>query len=846
MFLKLAKILKAGEGKNLRKYDDLITSVNNLEEEISKLSDDGLAAMTALLRQRYDNGQDIKALMPEAFAVVRETAKRTIGMRHFDIQIMGGAVLFEGKIAEMKTGEGKTLVATLPVYLNSFTAKATHLVTVNDYLAKRDSEWMGPIYKFLGLKVGLLQHDMPGSDKKQQYLCDVIHGTNNEFGFDYLRDNMVLRVEDMVQNGRPFAIIDEVDSILIDEARTPLIISGVAQGTTEMYQRFARIIPGLTKEEDYEIDEKARTVAITESGVERVEEITGLDNLYSPQNFRYIHALNQALKAQNLFKRDVDYMLKDGQILIVDEFTGRLMPGRRYSEGLHQAIEAKEGVKIRDENQTLATITIQNYFRMYEKLAGMTGTAITEAAEFRHIYDLETVVIPTNMPMIRDDLPDLIYKNEDIKYEKVVDDIIERHGKGQPMLVGTISIEKSERLSGMLKRRGIPHQVLNAKYHEKEAEIIAEAGQKAAVTIATNMAGRGTDIVLGEGVVGLGGLHVLGTERHESRRIDNQLRGRSGRQGDIGSSQFYLSTGDDLLRLFGSDRIYSVMDTFNFPEDMPIQHPLISRSIENAQRQVEGRNFEVRKHVLEYDDVMNKQREVIYARRKNILEEKDLGETALKMLEDVVDASVSFHINDREYPERWDLEGLESFLVAIFKKESISDILDRDRIIDQKWDIKRLKQEITSRGIQLYGLREGEYSPETIRRLEKIVMLNVIDNMWRGHLLEMDYLKEGIGLRAIAQKDPLVEYKHEAFSLFKQLIDEIKFDTVKLLFNARIVTAGEQEVRKSQELANITASGPSEPAPERREPVRAESSKVGRNAPCPCGSGKKYKKCCGK
>ena len=846
MFLKLAKILKAGEGKNLRKYDDLITSVNNLEEEISKLSDDGLAAMTALLRQRYDNGQDIKALMPEAFAVVRETAKRTIGMRHFDIQIMGGAVLFEGKIAEMKTGEGKTLVATLPVYLNSFTAKATHLVTVNDYLAKRDSEWMGPIYKFLGLKVGLLQHDMPGSDKKQQYLCDVIHGTNNEFGFDYLRDNMVLRVEDMVQNGRPFAIIDEVDSILIDEARTPLIISGVAQGTTEMYQRFARIIPGLTKEEDYEIDEKARTVAITESGVERVEEITGLDNLYSPQNFRYIHALNQALKAQNLFKRDVDYMLKDGQILIVDEFTGRLMPGRRYSEGLHQAIEAKEGVKIRDENQTLATITIQNYFRMYEKLAGMTGTAITEAAEFRHIYDLETVVIPTNMPMIRDDLPDLIYKNEDIKYEKVVDDIIERHGKGQPLLVGTISIEKSERLSGMLKRRGIPHQVLNAKYHEKEAEIIAEAGQKAAVTIATNMAGRGTDIVLGEGVVGLGGLHVLGTERHESRRIDNQLRGRSGRQGDIGSSQFYLSTGDDLLRLFGSDRIYSVMDTFNFPEDMPIQHPLISRSIENAQRQVEGRNFEVRKHVLEYDDVMNKQREVIYARRKNILEEKDLGETALKMLEDVVDASVSFHINDREYPERWDLEGLESFLVAIFKKESISDILDRDRIIDQKWDIKRLKQEITSRGIQLYGLREGEYSPETIRRLEKIVMLNVIDNMWRGHLLEMDYLKEGIGLRAIAQKDPLVEYKHEAFSLFKQLIDEIKFDTVKLLFNARIVTAGEQEVRKSQELANITASGPSEPAPERREPVRAESSKVGRNAPCPCGSGKKYKKCCGK
>ena len=845
MFSKLAKILKAGEGKNLKKYDSLITTVNNLEEEISKLSDDDLAAKTAALRQKYDNGQELTALMPEAYAVVREAAKRIIGMRHFDIQIMGGAVLFEGKIAEMKTGEGKTLVATLPVYLNSFTGKSTHLVTVNDYLAKRDSEWMGPVYNFLGLKVGLLQHDMTKSDKKQQYLCDVIHGTNNEFGFDYLRDNMVLSSEDMVQNGHPFAIIDEVDSILIDEARTPLIISGVAQGTTEMYQKFARIVPRLTNEEDYEIDEKARTVAITESGVEKVEKITGLDNLYSPQNFRYIHALNQSLKAQSLFKRDVDYMLKDGEILIVDEFTGRLMPGRRYSEGLHQAIEAKESVKIRDENQTLATITIQNYFRMYEKLAGMTGTAITEAGEFRHIYDLETVVIPTNMPMIRDDMPDLIYKNENIKYERVVEDIIERHGKGQPILVGTISIERSERLSGMLKRRGVPHQVLNAKYHEREAEIIAEAGQNATVTIATNMAGRGTDIVLGEGVVGLGGLHVLGTERHESRRIDNQLRGRSGRQGDAGSSQFYLSTEDELLRLFGSDRIYSVMDAFKFPEDMPIQHPIINRSIEGAQRQVEGRNFEVRKHVLEYDDVMNKQREVIYTRRKSILGQEDLKEVALKMLEDVAEASVSFHISDREYPEKWDLEGLETFLGAIFKKDSISDILDRDRIIEEKWDTKKLKAELVSRGVQLYGYREEEYSPEVIRKLEKMVMLNVIDNMWRGHLLEMDYLKEGIGLRAIAQKDPLVEYKHEAFNLFKQLINEIKFDTVKLLFNARIVSA-EQQQRHDQQLRNVSTSGPSESSPEKRQPVQAESSKVGRNEPCPCGSGKKYKKCCGK
>ena len=641
-----------------------------------------LSGKTAEFKERYKNGESLESMMPEAFAVVRETAKRTIGMRHFDVQIMGGAVLFEGKIAEMKTGEGKTLVATLPVYLNSITGKSTHMVTVNDYLAKRDSEWMGPVYDLLGLKVGLLQNGMDKADKKQAYLCDVIHGTNNEFGFDYLRDNMVLRSEDMVQTGHQFAIIDEVDSILIDEARTPLIISGIASGTTELYQQFARIVPRLTEDVDFDIDEKARTVAITEEGVEKVEQITGLDNLYSPQNFRMIHALNQSLKASHLFKKDVDYMLKDGEILIVDEFTGRLMPGRRYSEGLHQAIEAKEGVKIKDENQTLATITIQNYFRMYEKLAGMTGTALTEAGEFRHIYKLETVVIPTNMPMIRDDQPDLIYKDEDIKFDRVVEDIIQKYEKGQPVLVGTISIEKSERLSDLLKKRGIPHQVLNARYHEKEAEIIALAGQKNAVTIATNMAGRGTDIVLGDGVTELGGLHVLGTERHESRRIDNQLRGRSGRQGDIGSSQFYLSTQDDLLRLFGSERIYGVMQTFNFPDDMPIQHPIINRSIENAQRQVEGRNFEIRKHVLEYDDVMNKQREVIYGRRKNILEKNDLRETALNMLEDVVEASVRFHINEREYPENWDLEGLENFLSAIFKKENMAGIFDRERIIE--------------------------------------------------------------------------------------------------------------------------------------------------------------------
>ncbi|MBE3085055.1 MAG: preprotein translocase subunit SecA, partial [Bacteroidetes bacterium] len=612
MLNKFTSILKFGEGKKQKKYDEIVRMVNSLEPDISSLTNAQLAAKTFEFKERYSKDNNIDNLLFEAFAVVREVAKRTTNMRHFDVQIVGGIVLFEGKIAEMKTGEGKTLVATLPVYLNSIAGKSAHVVTVNDYLAKRDSQWMGPIYNLLGVRVGLLQHGMTTAERRIAYDCDVVYGTNSEFGFDYLRDNMVIHAEEMVQKGHSLAIVDEVDSILIDEARTPLIISGIAYETTELYKKFSQIVTRLIKDEDYEIDEKAKTAAVTEEGVSKVEKITGIENLYDPRNYLHIHALNQSLRAYNLFKKDVDYMIKDGEVLIVDEFTGRLMIGRRYSEGLHQAIEAKEHVKIKEENQTLATITIQNYFRMYEKLAGMTGTALTEAAEFRHIYKLETYVIPTNMPMIRDDLSDFIYKTEDSKFNAVVEDIISRYEKGQPVLVGTISIEKSERLSGMLKRRGIPHQVLNARYHEKEAEIIALAGQPKSVTIATNMAGRGTDIVLGPGVVDVGGLHVLGTERHESRRIDNQLRGRSGRQGDPGSSQFYLSLEDELLRLFGSDRIGWVMEKFNFPEDMPIQHPIIGRSIENAQRQVEGRNFEIRKHVLEYDDVMNKQREVIY------------------------------------------------------------------------------------------------------------------------------------------------------------------------------------------------------------------------------------------
>src|SRR4030043_1121070 len=849
MFEKIGNILKFGEGKKLKKYTDLINAVNNLEKDISALTDDKLSAKTAEFKQRFENGEKLEELMPEAFAVVRETAKRTLNMRHFDVQILGGAVLFEGKIAEMKTGEGKTLVATLPVYLNSFTGTGTHLVTVNDYLAKRDSEWMGAIYKFLGLKVGLIQHEMPAFEKKQQYRSDVVHGTNNEFGFDYLRDNMVMTKDNMVQNGHGYAIVDEVDSILIDEARTPLIISGIAQGTTEIYRKFAQVVPMLKINEDFDIDEKAKTAATTEEGVEKVEKILNIENLYSPSNFLYVLALNQSFKAFYLFKKDVDYMIKDGEVIIVDEFTGRLMPGRRYSEGLHQAIEAKERVKVRDENQTLATITIQNYFRMYKKLAGMTGTALTEATEFRHIYNLETVVIPTNMPMIRKDLPDLIYKTEQVKFNNVVEDIVSRNTRGQPVLVGTISIEKSERLSGLLKRRGIQHQVLNARYHEKEAEIIAKAGQNNAVTIATNMAGRGTDIVLGEGVVELGGLHVLGTERHESRRIDNQLRGRSGRQGDIGSSQFYLSTEDDLLRLFGSERIYRVMETFNFPDDVPIQHPMINRAIENAQRQVEGRNFEIRKHVLEYDDVMNKQREVIYTRRKNILEEENLKPVALNMTKDVIARSVDIHINPSDYPENWDLDTLSNYMAPLFATDIITDIMDRKKFSESKWDAGILKEKFTERAYRLYEERENIYSAPVIRGLEKIVMLNVIDNMWRGHLLEMDYLKEGIGLRAIGQLDPLVEYKREGFNLFKELIDEIKFDTVRLLYNVKIVPREQQEKQnavREHEVTNVVTSGPSKSGLKTLRAAPVNTKKIGRNEPCPCGSGKKYKKCCGR
>jgi preprotein translocase subunit SecA len=742
----LGNVLKFGAGKQQKKYEEIVREVSNLEPSVSNLTNAQLASKTFEFKQRYEKDKDLDSLLVEAFAVCREVAKRTINMRHFDVQIWGGVVLHEGKIAEMKTGEGKTLVATLPIYLYSFTGKTAHVVTVNDYLAKRDSQWMGPIYNLLGVKVGLLQHGMTTEEKKIAYSCDVVYGTNNEFGFDYLRDNMVIRKEDMVQSGHYYSIVDEVDSILIDEARTPLIISGIAYETTELYKKFSSVVPRLQREVDYEIDEKAKTAAVTEEGVEKVEKMLGIENLYDPRNYLYIHSLNQSLKAYSLFKRDVDYMIKDGEVIIVDEFTGRLMFGRRYSEGLHQAIEAKERVKIKEENQTLATITIQNYFRLYEKLAGMTGTALTESEEFRHIYKLETIVIPTNKPMIRTDMPDLIYKTEETKFNAVVEDIVSRYERGQPVLVGTISIEKSERLSSMLKRRGIPHQVLNAKYHEKEAEIIAFAGQQKTVTIATNMAGRGTDIVLGSGIVGLGGLHVLGTERHESRRIDNQLRGRSGRQGDPGSSQFYLSLEDDLLRLFGSERIGWVMERFNFPDDVPIQHPIINRSIENAQRQVESRNFEIRKHVLEYDDVMNKQREVIYKRRHIVLSEDDLKDYAIELIKGSISSIVDLYVNPNEYHENWNLDELKDFISSMFARDIFKYTSVKEAIENERIKSSDLKEVLANEAFSLYGSREKELTPEILRKLEKLVMLNIIDSRWREHLLEMDYLKEGIGL----------------------------------------------------------------------------------------------------
>ncbi|MBE0446740.1 MAG: preprotein translocase subunit SecA [Actinobacteria bacterium] len=842
MFSLLERVLRMGEGRKLKILEDKVAMVNAWEPEMAKLSDTELKAKTAEFKQRLADGETLDDLLPEAFATVREASKRVLSMRHFDVQIMGGIVLHEGKIAEMRTGEGKTLVATLPVYLNALEGNGVHVVTVNDYLAKRDSEWMGKVYEFLGLSTGLIQAEMPLEMRYDAYQADVTYGTNNEFGFDYLRDNMVTHISQRTQMGHHYAIVDEVDSILIDEARTPLIISGQPEQSADTYYAFARIVPKLKKGSDYEVDEKHRTVAVTEEGVARVEESLGIDNMYDHVNSQLVNHLQQALKAHALFKKDVDYLVKDGEVIIVDEFTGRLMEGRRYSEGLHQAIEAKEGVRIREENQTLATITLQNYFRMYEKLAGMTGTAATEADEFMHIYKLETVVIPTNMPMVRDDMADVIYKTEDIKFKAVIDDIVERHHRGQPVLVGTVSIERSERFSKMLKRRGVPHEVLNAKHHEREAEIIAQAGKRGAVTIATNMAGRGVDIILGgsppdaqraEEVKSAGGLHVLGTERHEARRIDNQLRGRSGRQGDPGSSQFYLSLEDDLMRLFGSARIGGVMERLGVPDDQPIEHNLISKSIETAQKQVEAQNFSIRKHVLQYDDVMNKQREVIYEERRRVLEGEDLRDRVLAMIDDVMRGAVMMFTSEATYPEQWDWDGLFSYVNQLFPLGWGKESIDITKITQEE-----LEQRLIEAATNKYIEREEELSPEVVRDIERLVMLEVIDNKWREHLYEMDYLKEGIGLRAIGQRDPLVEYKSEAYDMFQAMTENIKEDVLKYMFHVQVVR---EELARPRQRVMVADAGSSVEPPK----PRVNSNKVGRNDPCPCGSGKKYKKCCG-
>ncbi|MCK4988631.1 MAG: preprotein translocase subunit SecA, partial [Desulfobacterales bacterium] len=748
-------------------------------------------------------------------------------------------VLHEGKIAEMKTGEGKTLAATLPAYLNALTAKGVHIVTVNDYLARRDTEWMGHIYNFLGLSTGSIVHGLDDAEHQKAYAADVTYGTNNEFGFDYLRDNMKFDHDSLVQSQLNFAIVDEVDSILVDEARTPLIISGPAEKSTDLYYQVNGLIPRLSGDQHYSIDEKARSATLTEEGVARCEQLLKVDNLFDSRYIELLHHINQALKAHTLFKRDVDYIVKDGEVIIVDEFTGRLMPGRRYSEGLHQALEAKENVKIENENQTLATITFQNYFRMYDKLAGMTGTADTEAAEFKKIYDLDVMVIPTNMPMIRDDFPDAIYKTRKDKFEAVLDEIEELHAKGEPVLVGTISIDVSENLSKKLKKRGIKHSVLNAKNHEKEAEIIAMAGQAGAVTISTNMAGRGTDIVLGEGVTDLGGLHIMGTERHESRRIDNQLRGRSGRQGDPGSSRFYLALEDDLLRIFGGQRITGIMEKLGMPDGEPIEHNMISKAIENAQARVEGHNFEIRKQLIEYDDVMNQQREVIYRQRREALDGNSLKPSIVEMIREKAEEIADTFTAQIAAPEEWDLKGIRD---AVFKQFNFRlNSFDADTLEDL--DRGGLADLIFDEASKVYDQRETTIGPEEFRQLERVVMLQTVDNLWKDHLFSMDHLKEGIGLRGYAQQNPLIVYKKEGFEMFNDMISRVKDETLGILFRIQIEEPKKIDDLRQPKEQKLAFSGGGEP--EKPKPAQRKAKKVGRNAPCPCGSGKKYKKCCG-
>ncbi|HAG11727.1 MAG TPA: preprotein translocase subunit SecA [Desulfotomaculum sp.] len=870
--LNILRNLLDDNSREIKRMQKIVDKINSYEAELQALPDSILQNKTVEFKNRLDQDETLDDLLPEAFAVVREVSRRVLNMRHFDMQLMGGIVLHQGKIAEMKTGEGKTLVATLPVYLNALTGEGVHVVTVNDYLAKRDSEWMGKIYTFLGLSVGLVVHGLDFDERKSAYASDVVYGTNNEFGFDYLRDNMSIQPDQMVQRELNYAIVDEVDSILIDEARTPLIISGQADKPTDLYYNFARLAPRLVKDRDYTVEEKTHTVALTEEGVALVEKMLKVDNLYDDKHTELTHHMQQALKAHALMKKDRDYVIKDGQVIIVDEFTGRLMFGRRYSEGLHQAIEAKEGVRIEHESQTLAAITFQNYFRMYEKLAGMTGTAATEEEEFRKIYKLDVIVVPTHMPMIRRDMPDVVYKTEKAKFKAVVDEIARRHKTGQPVLVGTVSIEKSEIISQMLKRSGVSHNVLNAKYHEKEAEIVAQAGRLNTVTIATNMAGRGTDILLGgnpdflvqndlkgkdsddpdttvkeaeklmekykidtleehKKVVELGGLHIIGTERHESRRIDNQLRGRTGRQGDPGATQFYISLEDDLMRMFGSDNIAGIMDRLGLEEDMPIEHNIVSRSIETAQKRVENRNFEMRKHVLDYDDVMNQQREVIYGQRRQVLTSEDLKENIQEMITCAIDRLVTTYCPEGVHQEEWDLQGLFTQAEQIFclKKK-----IDQENFEDS--GRQSIKDNLEEMALKAYEAREEELGAGMMRELERVLMLRVVDDKWMDHLDAMDQLREGIGLRAYGQKDPLIEYKFEGYEMFQGMISSIQEDVVRYLFRVNIVQPQEQQ-RKTVE------NKYKEDEPKR--PVKREN-RIGRNDPCPCGSGKKYKKCCGR
>ena len=825
--------------KELKVCQGYVDKINALEPEISGLSDARLRAKTDEFRLRLTKGETLDDLLPEAFAVVREAAKRVMGLRHFDVQLMGGCILHRGKIAEMRTGEGKTLVATLPAYLNALEGKGVHVVTVNDYLARRDSEDMGRVYRFLGLSVGLITHEMDYPARKAAYAADITYGTNNEFGFDYLRDNMVISLDQMVQRPLHYAIVDEVDSILIDEARTPLIISGPGAQSTSLYQVMADVAAKLKEGEDYTVDEKQKTVAPTEAGIAKTEKLLGVSNMYDGENgVDYSHQLMAALKAKALMHRDRDYVVKDGEVIIVDEFTGRLMFGRRYSEGLHQAIEAKEHVKVERESQTLATITFQNYFRMYDKLSGMTGTAKTEEQEVQKIDGLDVVVVPTNKPNIRIDYPDVIYKTRRAKYRAVANAIEELHKKGRPVLVGTTSIQQSEDLSELLKKRGIEHNVLNAKFHEKEAEIVADAGQMGAVTIATNMAGRGTDIVLGDGVAELGGLHIIGTERHESRRIDNQLRGRCARQGDPGSTRFYLSLEDDLMRLFGSDNISGIMDKLGMEEDEPIEHKIVTRSIESAQKKVEARNFEIRKQVLEYDDVMNQQREVIYDQRRQILEKADLKETVLDMASHIVDRSMDMYAPKDAYSEDWDVKSLISYAEEFYAPAGF---LNEDKLQEMSRD--ELETFLHKAAVDYYNAREENNTAPIMRELENLVMLKVVDSHWMEHLDAMDALREGIGLRAYGQRDPLVEYKFEAYEMFEAMKEAIVDDVVRYMYRVNVVTQPVVEDHLSEASTNNPNVDGSAEMP--KEPVRNDST-VGRNDPCPCGSGKKYKNCCGK